>query len=378
MRQWWERGWKGRYLLSAQRGRGREGKQGLERPCRITQNPVHSAVLFTSFWEWYNIFFLSGFACLTVLRAEFLCSPRAVNSFTFPIPHRPGGGRGREGAGSSPGGTSTGQWLLRGGEQCCWGASGSLLLGPARASLTCPVLSLGIYGVGKAALHPPALAVLSHTPDGATQTIAWVGKGIVYDTGGLSMKGKVRCGAGARAGPGGRAPSQASEEGARFLGLGVGASMGEAVGPSPPRGRRFHAHTSDRRQEKENLEEKKEGAWGDAHRLHDRLRSSKRMLSGGSHETFGKQMSWLKGGEFGPRSQAPGSIAGRLQVPESLLRAAPSHAQGPALHQEQGERCLHLLIPRAGAPGLGWAPGGNWKRRVSHPGEGAFRRLSAS
>lgn len=29
-------------------------------------------------------------------------------------------------------------------------------------------------------------------PDGATQTIAWVGKGIVYDTGGLSIKGKVR------------------------------------------------------------------------------------------------------------------------------------------------------------------------------------------
>lgn len=49
----------------------------------------------------------------------------------------------------------------------------------------------GIYGVGKAAEHPPALAVLSHTPDGATQTIAWVGKGIVYDTGGLSIKGKV-------------------------------------------------------------------------------------------------------------------------------------------------------------------------------------------
>lgn len=50
----------------------------------------------------------------------------------------------------------------------------------------------GIYGVGKAAVHPPALAVLSHTPEGATQTIAWVGKGIVYDTGGLSIKGKVR------------------------------------------------------------------------------------------------------------------------------------------------------------------------------------------
>lgn len=51
--------------------------------------------------------------------------------------------------------------------------------------------SSGIYGVGKAAEHPPALAVLSHKPDGATQTIAWVGKGIVYDTGGLSIKGKV-------------------------------------------------------------------------------------------------------------------------------------------------------------------------------------------
>ena len=46
----------------------------------------------------------------------------------------------------------------------------------------------GIYGVGQGALHPPALAVLSHTPKGATQNIAWVGKGIVYDTGGLSIK----------------------------------------------------------------------------------------------------------------------------------------------------------------------------------------------
>ncbi|KAF7284404.1 hypothetical protein GWI33_022190 [Rhynchophorus ferrugineus] len=49
----------------------------------------------------------------------------------------------------------------------------------------------GIFGVGKAAKVPPALAVLSYTPEGATQTIAWVGKGIVYDTGGLSLKGKT-------------------------------------------------------------------------------------------------------------------------------------------------------------------------------------------
>jgi len=50
----------------------------------------------------------------------------------------------------------------------------------------------GIYGVGKAALHQPALVVLSHQPKGATKTIAWVGKGIVYDTGGLSIKGKTQ------------------------------------------------------------------------------------------------------------------------------------------------------------------------------------------
>lgn len=46
----------------------------------------------------------------------------------------------------------------------------------------------GIYGVGAAANCPPALAILSHTPPGAHKTIAWVGKGIVYDTGGLSIK----------------------------------------------------------------------------------------------------------------------------------------------------------------------------------------------
>lgn len=49
----------------------------------------------------------------------------------------------------------------------------------------------GIYGVGKAAVNPPALVVLSHKPSGATEDIAWVGKGIVFDTGGLSMKTKV-------------------------------------------------------------------------------------------------------------------------------------------------------------------------------------------
>jgi len=49
----------------------------------------------------------------------------------------------------------------------------------------------GLYGVGKAAVNKPALAVLSHKVDGATKNIAWCGKGIVYDTGGLSIKDKL-------------------------------------------------------------------------------------------------------------------------------------------------------------------------------------------
>lgn len=49
----------------------------------------------------------------------------------------------------------------------------------------------GIYSVGRAAVHPPALVVLSHTPEGSQDTIAWVGKGIVYDTGGLCLKSKT-------------------------------------------------------------------------------------------------------------------------------------------------------------------------------------------
>nr|XP_032523702.1 probable aminopeptidase NPEPL1 [Danaus plexippus plexippus] len=53
----------------------------------------------------------------------------------------------------------------------------------------------GLYGVGKAAARPPALVALSYRPPSASQTVAWVGKGIVYDTGGLSLKApKSMCG----------------------------------------------------------------------------------------------------------------------------------------------------------------------------------------
>lgn len=54
----------------------------------------------------------------------------------------------------------------------------------------------GLYGVGKAAEHPPALVVLSYYPQqentnaesSTVPSIVMVGKGIVYDTGGLSIK----------------------------------------------------------------------------------------------------------------------------------------------------------------------------------------------
>ena len=49
----------------------------------------------------------------------------------------------------------------------------------------------GLMGVGGAAVHGPALVSLTYRPEGATSHIAWVGKGIVYDTGGLSLKGKA-------------------------------------------------------------------------------------------------------------------------------------------------------------------------------------------
>lgn len=49
----------------------------------------------------------------------------------------------------------------------------------------------GLWGVGKAATRGPKLVILKHRPEGASRKIVWVGKGIVYDTGGLSIKGKT-------------------------------------------------------------------------------------------------------------------------------------------------------------------------------------------
>ena len=46
----------------------------------------------------------------------------------------------------------------------------------------------GLHAVGRTAMEPPRLVVLDYAPPGATQTIALIGKGLVYDTGGLSLK----------------------------------------------------------------------------------------------------------------------------------------------------------------------------------------------
>eukprot|EP00804_Cyclotella_cryptica_P027020 CCRYP_013661-RA/>CCRYP_013661-RA protein AED:0.04 eAED:0.04 QI:154/1/1/1/1/1/4/64/617 len=61
----------------------------------------------------------------------------------------------------------------------------------------------GIYNVGKAATHPPRLVIMTYDPttkertersaetEAGNESIALVGKGIVYDTGGLAIKSKT-------------------------------------------------------------------------------------------------------------------------------------------------------------------------------------------
>jgi leucyl aminopeptidase len=46
----------------------------------------------------------------------------------------------------------------------------------------------GIIGVGQGSVNPPRLVRLSWAPAGATRTAAFVGKGITFDSGGLSLK----------------------------------------------------------------------------------------------------------------------------------------------------------------------------------------------
>lgn len=48
----------------------------------------------------------------------------------------------------------------------------------------------GIYHVGKAARNPPIFLCFSHKPKQSTESYALVGKGIIFDTGGMQIKGK--------------------------------------------------------------------------------------------------------------------------------------------------------------------------------------------
>lgn len=46
----------------------------------------------------------------------------------------------------------------------------------------------GILGVGQGSVHPPRLVKVSYSPAGATKHLALVGKGITFDSGGISLK----------------------------------------------------------------------------------------------------------------------------------------------------------------------------------------------
>jgi probable aminopeptidase NPEPL1 len=74
------------------------------------------------------------------------------------------------------------------------GAAGSLSIKVIRGEELRDQGFGGLWNVGMAGPKPPALVVLSFDPTGAepgAQTVCWVGKGIIYDTGGLSIKSKT-------------------------------------------------------------------------------------------------------------------------------------------------------------------------------------------
>ena len=77
----------------------------------------------------------------------------------------------------------------------------------------------GLWSVGKGAEEPPALVTLSYYPAGeVAKAVALVGKGIVYDTGGLALKPKLGMG-GMKADCGGAAGLLAAFEAAVTIGV---------------------------------------------------------------------------------------------------------------------------------------------------------------
>ncbi len=97
----------------------------------------------------------------------------------------------------------------------------------------------GLWGVGKAANKPPALVVLQHKAKNSTSHVTWVGKGIVYDTGGLSIKDSTHM-PGMKADMGGAAAVLAAFRAAVKMGCNVNLSAvlclaENAIGPDAQR-----------------------------------------------------------------------------------------------------------------------------------------------
>lgn len=210
------------------------------------------------------------------------------------------------------------------------------------------MLPTGLYGVGKAAVHPPALAVLSHTPEGATQTIAWVGKGIVYDTGGLSIKGKVRrwallrrapaCGAQGSSSALGRWSEVTRLLGARSWGPPLGAGFRESVREADSPSERVDLvptlSTGTWKQKNRGGSRKKaaEMTKGQENRAHGGRVQGVRWppvsttvgFQGGTPQgrSYGLQVPCTKEREPGAGGKPPGSMAVRVKSQKSLLWVA--------------------------------------------------------
>ncbi|MET3800957.1 leucyl aminopeptidase [Clavibacter michiganensis] len=111
----------------------------------------------------------------------------------------------------------------------------------------------GILGVGQGSTRPPRLVKVAYSPAGATRHLALVGKGITYDTGGISLKPRraddrheVRHDR-RRLDPGGRGRRRAARAAGPPDGLALHRGEHAVRVCDPPRRRAAHARGHDRR-----------------------------------------------------------------------------------------------------------------------------------
>ncbi|MDA8436119.1 MAG: leucyl aminopeptidase [Actinomycetales bacterium] len=93
----------------------------------------------------------------------------------------------------------------------------------------------GILGVGRGSAHPPRLVRLSYRPEGATSHVAFVGKGITFDTGGISIKPSANLHE-MKSDMGGAAAALGAITAAARLGLGVGVTSYLCLAENMPSG----------------------------------------------------------------------------------------------------------------------------------------------